>query len=94
MDWQQIIALAIVAVTAGLMAWFRFRPRRWGHSHGACLGCSSMAGSVGRETVVLRARKGERPQIIVRAARTASEEGKSAVETEPKQRLETDRGLH
>ena len=94
MDWQQIIALAIVAVTAGLMAWFRFRPRRLGRGHGACCGCSSGADSVPRETVVFHARKGERPQIIVRSAGTPRGGDRPAAEPALNQRLETGGGLH
>ncbi|RME93755.1 MAG: hypothetical protein D6766_07535 [Verrucomicrobia bacterium] len=36
MEWQQVVALAIVAVTASLMIWARLNGRRRGCGCGAC----------------------------------------------------------
>lgn len=36
MDWQQVVALAIVAVTASLMIWARLNGRRRGCGCGSC----------------------------------------------------------
>jgi hypothetical protein len=64
MDWQQIVALVIVAVTAALFIRARLRRRKGG------LPCGSQCGSASnisaRPTVVYHARKGERPKILVK----------------------------
>jgi hypothetical protein len=66
MDWQQLTALAIVALTAGVMAWsWRRRRAPGGRRLGACPGCGT-GDARPRETVVFHARKGERPEIRVR----------------------------
>ena len=64
-DWQQPIALLIVAVAAALLLWRQFRPRRpLEGKRGA--GCCAATGSSPQGSIVFRARKGERRQIIVR----------------------------
>ena len=61
MDWQQIVALTVVLATAGLMAGRLLRGRG---SAGAChCGVDS---DRPRASVTYRARKGERPEIIVK----------------------------
>ena len=65
MGWQQIAALTIVAVTAVLFLRARLRRRK------VKLPCDSGCGCAGsserpKETVVYHARKGERPEIIVK----------------------------
>jgi hypothetical protein len=64
MDWQQMAALSIVAVTVGLLARARFRRGR------AKLPCDTHCGCSGSTpkgpSVVYHARKGERPEIIVK----------------------------
>jgi len=69
MDWQQVTALGIVALTAVWLAWARLRRRAPGrHGPGACPGCGGGGGASGpRETVVFHARKGERPEIRIRS---------------------------
>ena len=65
MDWQQTTALGIVAVTAGAM-WAGWRRRRRAGASGCgCGGCGGSS-SAPRETTVLRGRKGERPEWVVR----------------------------
>ena len=65
MDWQQLAALAIVGVAAFLLIRSRLRPR------GNCLskdnpcGCSA-TGPAPKGSITYRARKGERPQVIVK----------------------------
>ncbi|MHB1307557.1 MAG: hypothetical protein ACYDC1_12280 [Limisphaerales bacterium] len=61
MDWQQIVALAVVLATAGIMLG---RLRRGRGSAGACH-CGGDSDR-SRVSVTYRARKGERPQIIVK----------------------------
>lgn len=65
-DWQQVTALAIVAVTIALFVGVKLRTRRRAKmpcdSHCGCAGASNPP----KETVTYRARKGERPEIIVK----------------------------
>ncbi|HEY1171262.1 MAG TPA: hypothetical protein VGH19_07850 [Verrucomicrobiae bacterium] len=66
MDWQQPIALMIVASTAGVFLWQWLRPKRLGHKKGTVCGCSTNSVSAPKPTVIYHARKGERPQITVK----------------------------
>jgi hypothetical protein len=73
MDWQKPAALSVVGITLGLFLWpkiarskwvpGRWR-NRWAHSASGC-GCSggSTPGSPG---LIVRGRRGERPQVILR----------------------------
>ena len=62
MGWQEPVALSIVLVTAVILLWGRFRPRKVGFgSHGSC-GCSGSS-AASRPSVIYRARKGERPEV-------------------------------
>jgi len=63
MDWQETVALLLVAGTAALFVW-GIRKRRSSFSQRTGCGCS--AGSSQGASVVLRARKGERPQVLVK----------------------------
>jgi hypothetical protein len=65
MDWQQSVALAVVGVTSGLFIWSRFRPRRFSFERDTHCGCGRAASAPGH-SVVYRARKGERPEVIVK----------------------------
>jgi hypothetical protein len=67
MDWQQASALMIVAVTAGLFVRARLRRRKLRFGRDGHCGCSSSAAEGSRGSIVYHARKGERPQIIVKA---------------------------
>jgi len=71
MDWQQVVALAIVGITALVFLWSRVRRRKRGLGKGALCGegqcgCAGTTSPSARESVVFRARKGERPQVIVK----------------------------
>jgi hypothetical protein len=64
-DWQQTTALVIVALTAALFVRARLRKRRSGlpcDSHCGCAGSTEPP----KESVIYHARKGERPEIIVK----------------------------
>jgi hypothetical protein len=63
-NWQQVASLAVVGVTAGLMLWSRFRRRKFAAILGGHCGCSSPGQSNPESSVVFRARRGERPQIL------------------------------
>jgi len=63
MDWQQAIALSIVALTAALFVASRFRKKK---GAGCGCGCASAAGVAEKSSILLRAKKGERRQVIVK----------------------------
>ena len=63
-NWQQVVSLMVVGVTAGIMLYRRFRPRKFAFAHATHCGCSSAGRSNPGNTVVFRARRGERPQIL------------------------------
>jgi len=67
MDWQQAVALLIVAVTASLFLWARFRPRKFSFEQDTHCGCSAPGQSTPQNSIMFHARKGERPQIIVKS---------------------------
>jgi len=64
-DWQQITSLLIVAVTAGIFLRARFRRRKFRFERDTHCGCAGQ--SRPQSSIVFRARKGERPQIIVKS---------------------------
>ena len=65
MDWQQSVALAVVGVTASLFVWNRFRPRKFSFERDTHCGCGRGDG-VRAPSVVYHARKGQRPEVIVK----------------------------
>lgn len=65
MDWQQTTALVIVGVTASLFVRSRFRRRKFSFERDTHCGCSG--GSAPGSSILFHARKGERPQIVVRS---------------------------
>ena len=66
MDWQEATALLIVAATAGAFAWVRLRRRRFSFERDTHCGCAAQTESGRPGSIVYRARKGERPQVIVK----------------------------
>ena len=66
MDWQQLAALAIVGVAAFLLIRSQLRPRGQCPSQSGTCGCSGPGGPAPKGSIVFRARKGERPQVIVK----------------------------
>jgi hypothetical protein len=66
MDWQELTALLIVAGTAATFAWARWRRRRFSFARDTHCGCASPENAAPGSSVVYRARKGERPQVIVK----------------------------
>lgn len=65
MDWQQTSALVIVVITAALFLRARLRKRKGKFPCDSGCGCGSSTERP-KETVVYHARKGERPEIIVK----------------------------
>jgi hypothetical protein len=66
MDWQEATALAIVAATAGGFAWTRMRRRRFSFERDTHCGCAAQPASGAAGSILYRARKGERPKVIVK----------------------------
>lgn len=65
MDWQQIIALSIVAAAAALLLRGRLRKRKkFSFERDTHCGCSSPTGP--KQTIIFHARKGEQPRTIVK----------------------------
>jgi hypothetical protein len=66
MDWQQLTALGIVAATAGIFAWQKFRRRKFNFERDTHCGCSGTGDSPTKNSIVFHARKGERSQVTVK----------------------------
>jgi hypothetical protein len=66
MDWQQIAALAVVAVTAGLFARAKLRRRKFSFEHDTHCGCAAANTAGAKTSIVFSARKGQRGKIIVK----------------------------
>jgi hypothetical protein len=66
MYWQQVISLAIVALAAGLLVWGRFRRRKFSFARDTHCGCSTHGTAAEKSSILYRARKGERREVIVR----------------------------
>jgi hypothetical protein len=66
MDWQQFVSLMIVAVTAGWLAAAIFRRRRFSFQRDTHCGCLTVAASTPQSSIIFRARKGERPEVLVK----------------------------
>jgi hypothetical protein len=67
MDWQQPLALLIVATAAALLVWSRMRRRKFQFGRDTHCGCSSPAGAgSNKSTIVFHARKGEKPSVFVK----------------------------
>jgi hypothetical protein len=67
MDWQEVTALVIVGATTGAFVWGRIRRRyrRFSLERDTHCGCSK-GEPASAASVIYRARKGERPEIVVR----------------------------
>lgn len=65
MDWQTLVALAIVGLTAAVFLWNRFRPRKFSFERDLHCGLGSSR-ECPQHSIVFHARKGERPEIIVK----------------------------
>ena len=66
MDWQQLLALLIVASTAGIFLWNKFRRRKFSFEKETHCGCGTNRPIGPAQSIQFKARKGERPQVIVR----------------------------
>jgi hypothetical protein len=66
MDWQEVIALGIVTATALVFAGRRLRRRKFSLQRDTHCGCSANAVTSPPPSIIFRARKGERPQVVVK----------------------------
>jgi hypothetical protein len=66
MDWQQIVSLAIVAVAAVALLRAEYRRRKFGFERGTHCGCSVADPYAAQSSIIFHARKGERPQVLVK----------------------------
>jgi hypothetical protein len=66
MDWQQLASLAIVGIAAALLVRSKVqRPKTRFARNSSCGGCAGVH-IIPQHSVVYHARKGERPQVIVK----------------------------
>jgi hypothetical protein len=66
MDWQQVIALGIVAATAGIFIWRKLRRRSFSFTRDTHCGCSGGGSVAEKNSIVFHARKGGRSEVIVK----------------------------
>jgi len=66
MNWQQAVSLGIVSVTAAVFLWRRLRPRKFNFERDTHCGCAAGRNHSPPPRVIYRARKGERPQVILK----------------------------
>lgn len=66
MDWQQLVSLTIVALAAGLLLASKFRRRRFNFQKDTHCGCSAGGPAAAQQSIVFRARKGQRPEVLVK----------------------------
>ena len=67
MDWQQLVSLMIVAAAGTLLLVGRFRRPRFSFQRDTHCGCAAMpqSGPQSSSSIVFRARKGHRPQVLI-----------------------------
>jgi len=66
MDWQQLVSLVVVASAAVLLLGRRFRRRKFSFARDTHCGCAVSQGSSVQSSIIFRARKGERAEVLVK----------------------------
>ena len=66
MNWQQAVSLGIVGATAAILLWNKVRRRRFSLVRDTHCGCASVRQPAQQGSIIFRARKGERPQVLVK----------------------------
>jgi hypothetical protein len=66
MDWQQLVSLLIVAAAGALLVGSRFRRRKFSFERDTHCGCAAAPQAGPQSSIVFRARKGERPEVLVK----------------------------
>jgi len=69
MDWQQLASLFIVAVAGVWLAGSKLRRRRFSFERRTDCGCLGAGRAGGAASVVFRARKGGRREVVVKMKR-------------------------
>jgi len=82
MNWQQAISLIVVAVVAGLFLRGCLRRRKFSFARDTHCGCSSAGPSANKSSIVLHARKGERPAVTVKTGATGHSDRRSCLVAE------------
>jgi hypothetical protein len=66
MNWQQTVSLGIVGATAANLLWNRVRRRKFSLARDTHCGCASVRQPAPQGSIIYRARKGERSQVLVK----------------------------
>jgi hypothetical protein len=66
MDWQQMVSLVIVAAAAGLLLASKLRRRKFSFERATHCGCAAVSPSNPQTSIVFRARKGQRAEVLVK----------------------------
>lgn len=71
MDWQQLLALLIVATTAALFLWSSLPRKKFSFAKSTACGCGSAQSKIPKnslpaQTIQFKARKGQRPIVVVK----------------------------
>jgi hypothetical protein len=66
MDWQQLVSLVVVASAAVLLARSKFRRRRFSFERDTHCGCLAVQELSPQSSIVFHARKGARPEVLVK----------------------------
>jgi hypothetical protein len=65
-DWQQIVVAVVVLVTVALFVRHFLRLRNAPPGVGHDCGCSRGSGPAEKSSIIVRGKKGERPEVVVR----------------------------
>ena len=66
MDWQQLVSLVVVASSSVLLVRSRFRRRKFSFERDTHCGCLAVQESSPQSSIIFRARKGARPEVVVK----------------------------
>jgi hypothetical protein len=66
MDWQQSVSLVVVASAAVLLLGSRFRRCKFSFERDTHCGCGAPQESSPQSSIVFHARKGQRPEVLVK----------------------------
>ena len=78
MDWQQPVSLGIVFAAAVLLFGSKLRRRKFDFRHATHCGCQPVHQTAPGSSIVFRARKGQRAEVIVKM-RNGSARGQSSL---------------
>jgi hypothetical protein len=66
MDWQQLVSLAVVGSAAVLLVGSGLGRRKFSFERETHCGCAAVREPSSESSIVFRARKGLRPEVVVR----------------------------